>query len=71
MPERVFAIGGCLAVAAGGLLLVAFVLNPVPLLWGLIEAAVLLVGFGGFFVYVGSGARRARQRLLDSPKPPQ
>ena len=70
LTERVFAIGGCLAIAAGGLLVVAFILNPVPLLWGLLEAAILLMGFGGFFINVGRGARRDRRRLLDSPKPP-
>jgi hypothetical protein len=70
LPERVFAIGGVLSIAAGGLLLLAYVLNPSPLLWGAIEAGLLLVGFGLFFIYVGSGSRRDRRRLLESPKPP-
>ena len=70
LPERVFAIGGVLAIAAGGLLLATFALTPSPLVWGLLEAAVLLVGFGAFFLYVGRGAGRDRRRLLESPKPP-
>jgi hypothetical protein len=70
LPERVFVIGGCLAIAAGGLLFLAFILNPTPLLGGLLEAGLLLVGFGGFFIYVGRGAHRDRQKLLDSPEPP-
>jgi hypothetical protein len=70
LTERIFAIGGWLTIAAGILLLVAFVLNPVLLLWGALEAGILLVGFGGFFLFVGRGARRDRRRLLDSPRPP-
>jgi hypothetical protein len=70
LPERVFVIGGGLAIAAGLLLMAAFVLNPSPLLWGIVEAGVLLVAFGAFFIYVGRGARRDRRRLLESPKPP-
>ena len=70
LNERIFTIGGCLTIVAGVLLLVAFALNPDSLLWGVIEAGLLLVGFGVFFIYVGREARRGRQRLLDSPKPP-
>jgi hypothetical protein len=70
LSERVFVIGGTIAMAAGGLLVAAFVLNPSPLLWGALEAAALLLGFGGFFIYVGRGARGERLRLLDSPRPP-
>lgn len=70
LPERVFSIGGVLSAAAGGSLLVAFVLHPSTLLWGALEAGVLLIGFGLFFVYVGRGARVSRRRLLESPRPP-
>jgi hypothetical protein len=52
------------------LLLVAFALNPVPLLWGALEAGGLLIAFGVFFIYVGRGARKDRRRLLEMPKPP-
>jgi hypothetical protein len=70
LNERIFAIGGGLVIAAGILLLVAFILNPVPLLWGALEAAGLLIAFGVFFIYVGRGAQRDRRRLLETPKPP-
>jgi hypothetical protein len=70
LNERIFAIGGGLVIGAGVLLLVAFILNPVPLLWGSLGAAVLLIAFGVFFIYVGRGARKDRRRLLETPKPP-
>jgi Flp pilus assembly protein TadB len=70
LTERIFAIGGWLTIAAGALLLIAFVLNPVLLLTGVVVAGILLLGFGGFFLYVGRGAHRERQRLLETPKPP-
>jgi hypothetical protein len=70
LRERVFVVGGGLTIAAGVLLLAAFALNPVWLLWGIVEAGVLLVGFGTFFIYVGRGSRRDRERLLESPKAP-
>ncbi len=57
-------------IAAGVLLLAAFALNPVWLLWGAAEAGLLLIGFGIFFIYVGRGSREDRHRLLESPKPP-
>jgi hypothetical protein len=70
LPERVFLVGGLVTILAGFLLVIAFVLNPSPLLWGTLEAAGLILGLGGFFVYVGRGARGERRRLLDSPRPP-
>lgn len=70
LRERVFVIGGALSMAAGVLLLAAFLQTPVPLLWGALESAVFLLGFGAFFIYVGNGARRDRERLLESPRPP-
>lgn len=70
LKERVFEIGGGLAIAAGILMLATFGLNPTWLLAGLLEAGGLLIGFGVFFLYVGRGSRRDRRRLLDSPKPP-
>lgn len=70
LPERVFSIGGVLSVGAGGLLLVSYILDPSTLLWGDLEAAILLIAFGLFFLYVGRGARSDRRRLLESPRPP-
>jgi len=70
LPERVFALGGWLCVLAAALLVVAALLNPNPFFWAMIETAGLFAGMGGFFVYVGRGARRDRRRLLDSPQPP-
>ena len=70
LTERVFAVGGWLSITAGGLLLLAFVQNPAPVLWGILPAAAFLVGFGVFFLYVGRGARRERQRLLETPERP-
>jgi hypothetical protein len=70
LTERIFAIGGSLVIAAGVLLLIAFILNPVPLLWGALVTAGLLIAFGVFFIYVGRGARKDRQKLLETPKPP-
>lgn len=71
LPERIFILGGLLSAGAGTLLLLAFLLNPSPLLWGSLEAGFLLLAFGGFFVYVGRGARAERHRLLDLPRPPR
>jgi len=70
LPERVFALGGWLAIAAGLLLLLAAFWNPSPYTWGIFEAAAFLIGFGLFFLYVARGARKDRQRLLDSPERP-
>jgi hypothetical protein len=70
LPERIFTIGGVLTIAAGVLLVVAFVLSPVFLFYGPLEAGALLIGFGVFFIYVGRGARRDRRRLTDLPEPP-
>lgn len=70
LRERVFAIGGWLTIVAGALFLMAFVLNPSPLLAGVLPAGALLIGFGAFFLYVGRGARRERLQLLESPEPP-
>jgi hypothetical protein len=70
LRERIFEIGGGLSIAAGILLLAAFGLDPTWLLWGFLEAGGLLIGFGVFFLYVGRGSRRDRQRLIDSPKRP-
>ena len=71
LRERVFAVGGWITIAAGLLFVVAFILNPSPLLAGVLPAGGLLVGFGAFFLYVGRGARRDRLRLLESPEPPR
>jgi uncharacterized membrane protein HdeD (DUF308 family) len=70
LRERVFEIGGILTIVAGILLLAAFALNPVWLLWGILEAGALLIAFGAFFLYVGRGSRKDRRRLLESPRPP-
>jgi hypothetical protein len=67
LPERVFSIGGLLCIVAGALFLGslawygAFAIDPffgVP--------GILFIGFGGFFVYVGAGARKERLELLRS-----
>ncbi len=70
LPERVFAIGGWLSIGAGALVAAAAVLDPNPFYWSMIETAGLFVGFGALFLYVASGARRDRRRLLESPQPP-
>ncbi|MCI4353714.1 MAG: hypothetical protein L3K14_10120 [Thermoplasmata archaeon] len=70
LPERVFALGGWLSIVAGGLLLVAFVENPAPVLCGILPAGVFLLGFGVFFLYVGRGSARDRRRLLETPRRP-
>jgi hypothetical protein len=70
LPERVFTIGGLLCVLAGVLLLGtlawfgAFAIDP---FFG--APGALFVGFGGFFVYVGAGARKERLELLRAGEP--
>ncbi len=70
LAERVFIIGGVLSIVAGAAFLLTFLAFGTGLLIALIPTGGFLVGFGVFFVYVGRGARNARQRLLDSPRPP-
>lgn len=64
--ERVFLIGGVLTILLGVLLGVVDVAIGGLLAYPpLIEAAALMVGFGGFFLLVSRDARRERLRLLD------
>jgi hypothetical protein len=69
LPERVFSVGGGLSIATGALLALAGTFEGSLVLVSILPAAIFLIGFGAFFLYVGSGAKRARQRLLDSPRP--
>jgi hypothetical protein len=62
--ERVFTIGGLLCLAAGAWLAIETAIYGL-VYFGWAEAAVLFVGFGIFFLYVGWGARRQRRALLE------
>ena len=71
--ERTFLIGGMLTIALGSLLGAADALaGTVVSDPAFLEASGLLVGFGGFLLYVGWDARRERLRLLalGDPDPP-
>ncbi len=70
LPERVFAIGGWLSIATGGLLAMAVVLNPNAVLWNVLPPIAFFEGLGAFFLYVGKGAHRDRRNLLDAPQRP-
>jgi hypothetical protein len=71
--ERTFAVGGVLCIVLGALLAAAFLsAGGLALLAGAVLGPVLLIGFGGFFLYVARQARQDRQRLLalaESPPP--
>lgn len=73
--ERVFLIGGILTILLGSLLASSDVLAGTLVEYPpFIEAAVLMIGFGIFFLYVSRDARRERLKLLRlgdrPPRPP-
>ncbi len=71
LVERAFAIGGYVLLAVGGLVLAVFSAYPATALLGFLPAGGFLLGFGGFFLYVGKEARKDRRRLLDSVELPK